>query len=100
MAEFAAPPIPDAPSRAAQVALWLPGLFVAAGAIAATAHGLYEVAIAAQVPPAIAWLYPVITDGLASWHMQQRRACTAQGAATPGRSSRLRPGCQGWHRPR
>jgi hypothetical protein len=47
------------------VALWLPGLFVAAGAIAATAHGLYEVAIAAQVPPAIAWLYPVITDGLA-----------------------------------
>ncbi len=52
-------------SRAAQVALWLPGLFVAAGAIAATAHGLYEVAIAAQVPPAIAWLYPVITDGLA-----------------------------------
>jgi hypothetical protein len=53
------------PSRAAQVALWLPGLLVAAGAIAATAHGLYEVAIAAQVPPAIAWLYPVITDGLA-----------------------------------
>jgi hypothetical protein len=35
------------------------------GTIAATAHGLYEVAIAAQVPPAIAWLYPVITDGLA-----------------------------------
>ena len=53
------------PSRAAQVALCLPGLLVAAGAIAATAHGLYEVAIAAQVPPAIAWLYPVITDGLA-----------------------------------
>jgi hypothetical protein len=65
MAEIAAPSIPAAPSRAAQVALWLPGLFVAAGAIAATAHGLYEVAIAAQVPPAIAWLYPVITDGLA-----------------------------------
>jgi hypothetical protein len=47
------------------VALWLPGLLVAAGAVVATAHGLYEVAIAAQVPPAIAWLYPVITDGLA-----------------------------------
>jgi hypothetical protein len=57
-------PHPRLPSRAAQVALWLPGLLVAAGAIAATAHGLYEVAIAAQVPPAIAWLYPVITDGL------------------------------------
>jgi hypothetical protein len=61
MAETAVPPIADVPSRAAQVALWLPGLFVAAGAIAATAHGLYEVAIAAQVPPVIAWLYPVIT---------------------------------------
>jgi hypothetical protein len=58
-------PRPGAPSRATQVALWLPGLLVAAAAIAATAHGLYEVAIAAQVPPAIAWLYPVITDGLA-----------------------------------
>jgi hypothetical protein len=63
--EIAASPIPGVPSRPAQLALWLPGLFVAAGAIAATAHGLYEVAIAAQVPPAIAWLYPVITDGLA-----------------------------------
>jgi hypothetical protein len=47
------------------VALWLPGLLVAAGAIAAIAHGLYEVATAAQVPPAIAWRHPVITDGLA-----------------------------------
>lgn len=56
---------PVAPSRAAQVVLWLPGLLVAVGAIAATAHGLYEVALAAQVPPAIACLYPVITDGLA-----------------------------------
>jgi hypothetical protein len=62
MAEIAAIPsqhdVPylGAPSRAAQVALWLPGLFVAAGAIAATAHGLYADAIAAQVPPAIAWL--------------------------------------------
>jgi hypothetical protein len=61
------------PSPAAQAALWLPGLLVAAGAIAATAHGLYEVAIAAHVPPAIAWIYPVITDGL---------ALVAYGAAT------------------
>lgn len=45
--------------------LWLPGLLVALGAGVATAHGLYEVAAAAQVPAVIAWLYPLITDGLA-----------------------------------
>ncbi|WP_218891728.1 hypothetical protein [Actinomycetospora corticicola] len=38
---------------------------VAVGAAAATAHGLYEVAVAARVPAGIAWLYPLITDGLA-----------------------------------
>ncbi|GEL26518.1 hypothetical protein PSU4_54720 [Pseudonocardia sulfidoxydans NBRC 16205] len=45
--------------------LWLPGLIVALGAAAATAHGLFEVAVAAQVPTPIAWIYPLITDGLA-----------------------------------
>jgi hypothetical protein len=45
--------------------IWLPGLAVACGAAVATAHGLYEVALAARVPVAIAWLYPLITDGLA-----------------------------------
>jgi hypothetical protein len=45
MAEIATPPVAGAPSRATRVALWVPGLLVAAGAIAATAHGLYEVAI-------------------------------------------------------
>ncbi|AEA22316.1 hypothetical protein Psed_0034 [Pseudonocardia dioxanivorans CB1190] len=45
--------------------LWLPGLVVAVGAAAATAHGLYEVAVAARVPTSIAWIYPLITDGLA-----------------------------------
>ncbi|MEU6643207.1 hypothetical protein ABZ863_11715 [Saccharomonospora sp. NPDC046836] len=45
--------------------LWLPGLLVALGAGVATAHGLYEVAAAAEVPAVIAWLYPLITDGLA-----------------------------------
>jgi hypothetical protein len=40
-------------------------LAVACAAGATTAHGLYEVAVAAQIPPRIAWLYPVITDGLA-----------------------------------
>jgi hypothetical protein len=45
--------------------IWLPGLVVALGAAVATAHGLYETAIAARVPAGIAWLYPLITDGLA-----------------------------------
>src|SRR3954471_7652655 len=45
--------------------LWLPGLAVALGAAIATAHGLFEVAVAARVPVGIAWLYPLITDGLA-----------------------------------
>jgi Protein of unknown function (DUF2637) len=45
--------------------VWGAGLVVALGAGVATAHGLYEVAIAAGVPPMIAWLYPLITDGLA-----------------------------------
>lgn len=53
------------PRRAARVALWLPGLLVAVGAAVATAHGLYEVARAAETPPLIAGLYPLITDGLA-----------------------------------
>ena len=45
--------------------IWLQGLVVALGAAVATAHGLFEVAVAARVPVAIAWLYPLITDGLA-----------------------------------
>ena len=45
--------------------VWVAGGAVAAGAAVATAHGLYEVAVAARVPRAIAWLYPLITDGLA-----------------------------------
>jgi hypothetical protein len=51
--------------RAARVTLWLPGLTVTLGAAVATAHGLYQVALAAAVPAGIAWLYPLITDGLA-----------------------------------
>jgi hypothetical protein len=50
---------------AARTTLWVPGLAVALGAAVATAHGLYEVALAAAVPAGIAWLYPLITDGLA-----------------------------------
>ena len=46
-------------------AVWLPGLVVALGAAVATAHGLFEVAVAARVPVGVAWIYPLITDGLA-----------------------------------
>ena len=46
-------------------AVWSAGLVVALGAAAATAHGLYEVALASGTPAGVAWLYPVITDGLA-----------------------------------
>lgn len=53
------------PKRTLRAAIWLPGLAVALGAAVATAHGLYEVAAAARVPAGIAWLYPLITDGLA-----------------------------------
>ncbi|GAA4757795.1 hypothetical protein GCM10023199_41880 [Actinomycetospora chibensis] len=53
------------PSGAQGALLWLPGLAVALGAAIATAHGLFEVAVAARVPTGIAWLYPLITDGLA-----------------------------------
>jgi hypothetical protein len=45
--------------------VWAAGLIVALGAGVATAHGLYEVALAAGTPQALAWLYPLITDGLA-----------------------------------
>jgi hypothetical protein len=45
--------------------VWAAGLIVATGAGIATAHGLYQVAAAARVPVVIAWLYPLITDGLA-----------------------------------
>ena len=58
-------PTPGSGARALRAAIWLPGLAVALGAAVATAHGLYEVAVAARVPAGIAWLYPLITDGLA-----------------------------------
>jgi hypothetical protein len=51
--------------RGPRNAVWATGLTVAVGAGAATAHGLYEVASAAGVAAPIAWLYPLITDGLA-----------------------------------
>lgn len=56
---------PGGPARSVGALLWLPGLAVALGAAVATAHGLFEVAVAARVPGGIAWLYPLITDGLA-----------------------------------
>jgi hypothetical protein len=45
--------------------MWAAGLVVVGGAGLLTAHGLIEVAQGATVPESIAWLYPVITDGLA-----------------------------------
>ncbi|NWJ71502.1 hypothetical protein HX744_13420 [Pseudonocardia sp. ICBG1122] len=51
--------------RWGRAAVWLPGLAVAIGAAVATAHGLFEVAVAARVPVGVAWIYPLITDGLA-----------------------------------
>jgi hypothetical protein len=53
------------PSGWARWTVWAAGLVVALGAGVATAHGLYEVALAAGTPRALAWLYPLITDGLA-----------------------------------
>jgi hypothetical protein len=64
-----------------RAAIWLPGLAVALGAAVATAHGLYEVALAARVPAGIAWLYPLITDGLAL----VAYAATARLHGSPGR---------------
>ena len=51
--------------RWGRASVWLPGLAVAIGAAVATAHGLFEVAVAARVPVGVAWIYPLITDGLA-----------------------------------
>ncbi len=45
--------------------VWWAGLVVAGTAAAATAHGLYAVAEASDVPWPVAVLYPVMTDGLA-----------------------------------
>jgi hypothetical protein len=56
---------PAQPGQPGRRAVWTAGLAVAAGAGVATAHGLYQVAAAARVPTPIAWLYPLITDGLA-----------------------------------
>lgn len=46
-------------------AVWWAGLVVACAAAAATAHGIYAVAAASDVPWPVAVLYPVMTDGLA-----------------------------------
>lgn len=56
---------PPSNGRWVRTAVWVPGLAVAIGAAVATAHGLFEVAAAARVPAGIAWIYPLITDGLA-----------------------------------
>jgi hypothetical protein len=50
---------PGSAARGLRVAIWLPGLVVALGAAVATAHGLYETAVADRVPAGIACLYPL-----------------------------------------
>jgi hypothetical protein len=70
----------DDSSRAGRRAVWIAALLVASGAGVATAHGLYRVAAGAGVPLAVAWLYPLITDGLAlvayaATARLQRRPC-------------------------
>ena len=81
-----------------RTAIWLPGLAVAVGAAVATAHGLYEVAVAARVPAGIAWLYPLITDGLALVAYAATARLDGSAPATPGRSSCSPPGCPGSRR--
>ena len=51
---------------------------------AATAHGLYETAVAARVPAGIAWLYPLITDGLALVAYAIDRALVGAWGTDPG----------------
>ena len=53
------------PARRGSRLMWGAGLVVVGGAGLLTAHGLIEVAKGSKVPESIAWLYPVITDGLA-----------------------------------
>lgn len=54
------------PTGWARAAVLAPALIVGTAAVAATAHGGYEVAVASGVPDGlIGALYPVITDGLA-----------------------------------
>ena len=57
--------VPDHAGRWATRGMLGAAVTVALAAGVTTAHGLYEVAVAAQIPADIAWLYPVITDGLA-----------------------------------
>jgi hypothetical protein len=52
-------------SRLLRSAAPLAAATVGLSAAVATAHGVYEVVRACGVPPAVAALYPVITDGLA-----------------------------------
>jgi len=52
-------------SPLARVTTTVACLTVTLAAVAATAHGVYSVAVASGVPVPVAWLYPLITDGLA-----------------------------------
>jgi hypothetical protein len=74
---------------------WIAGLLVATAGAVATAHGLYEVAVACGQPPAVAALYPIMTDGLAlvayaastqlrGWPLRYAWACIIVAASLSG----------------
>jgi hypothetical protein len=58
-------PTPDTTSTRGRGSILTAALTVATAAGLATAHGLFQVAAASRVPTPVAWLYPLITDGLA-----------------------------------
>lgn len=58
-----------------RVAAWLVGV----AAAIATAHGIYQVAVAARAGEWVAWTYPVMTDGLALVAYRSTRRLTGAG---------------------
>ena len=64
---------------------------VVAASVAATAHGLYAVAVSASVPWQVALLYPVITDGLALVAYWATSGSTGTGSCASSATARSRP---------
>jgi hypothetical protein len=64
-------------SRARRGTVWAVTIAVTAGAAWLTAHGLHEVAVASRVPSGRAWVYPLVTDGMALVAYAATRCLTA-----------------------
>ena len=91
---------PTAPRRALRAVIWLPGLAVALGAAAATAHGLYQVALAARGPGRDRLALPADHRRAGPGRLRRHRPPDrARRPATPGPSSSSPPACRGWRRP-